>query len=124
MWICTLALLAGSCDERGPAAPSGSAIVTFRVVDETFRVQLTEPAQVAAAYAAQSGGAERIPNGRLVAGTQVNRGYSWHVEDVQFAFATIEVCDGLPSHVEREGVRFGAGRYCPWSAQVIAIEEF
>ena len=52
----------------------------------------------------------------------MNTGYAWHVEDVEFAFATIEVCDGLPSHVQREGVRFGGGRYCPWAAQIVSID--
>jgi hypothetical protein len=101
--------------------PSGSAIVTFRVVDETFRVRLTTAAQVEAARAAMSGGRARIPNGRIVAGTDVNTGWSWHLEDVEFAEFTIELCDGRPSDVEREGVRFGGGRYCPWSAVVVEI---
>ncbi|MGH9385914.1 MAG: hypothetical protein ACRD2N_16675 [Vicinamibacterales bacterium] len=105
-----------------PTAPSSAAIVTFRVVDETFRVLLTTPAQVEAARAAQAGGRATIPVGRVVARTQINLGWSWHLEDVTFAEATIEVCDGLPSHVEREGTRFGAGRYCPWSAVVIRID--
>jgi hypothetical protein len=101
--------------------PSGSAIVTFRVVDETFRVRLTTAAQVEAARAAMSGGRAKIPNGRIVAGTDVNTGWSWHLEDVEFAEFTIELCDGRPSDVEREGVRFGGGRYCPWSAVVVEI---
>jgi hypothetical protein len=101
--------------------PSGPAIVTFRVVDETFRVRLTTAAQVEAARAAMSGGRARIPNGRIVAGTDVNTGWSWHLEDVEFAEFTIELCDGRPSDVEREGVRFGGGRYCPWSAVVVEI---
>ena len=106
-----------------PTAPSGTATVTFRVVNETFRVQLTTAAQIAAARAAQAGGRAYIPNGRIVAGMQANLGWSWHLEDVEFAEAAIEVCDGLPSHVEREGTRFGGGRYCPWSASVITISE-
>ena len=101
--------------------PSDSAIVTFRVVDETFRVRLTTAAQIEAARAAMSGGRAKIPNGRIVAGTDVNTGWSWHLEDVEFAEFTIELCDGRPSDVEREGVRFGGGRYCPWSAVVVEI---
>jgi len=112
----------GCSSSSNPAAPRGSAVVTIRVVGEQYRVLLTTQAQIDAARAAQAGGANRIPNGRLVAGPQVNTGYSWHVEDVEFAFATIEVCDGLPSHVEREGVAFGAGRYCPWAAEVVRID--
>ena len=119
-----LLVLAGSLVACGsPTSPSSQAVVTFRVVDESFKVLLTTPAQVVAAHMAQAGGRATIPNGRIVAGTQVNTGWSWHLEDVEFAEFTIEVCDGLPSHVEREGVRFAGGRYCPWSARVTAIEE-
>jgi hypothetical protein len=42
--------------------------------------------------------------------------------DITFAEAAIEVCDGLPSHVEREGPSFANGQYCPWSARVIDIK--
>ena len=116
----TLFLLA--CDET-PTSPTSEAIVTFRVVSETFRVLLTSADQLAAARTAQAGGRASIPVGRIVSGTQVNAGWSWHLEDVTFAEVAIEVCDGLPSHVEREGTQFGAGSYCPWSAVVTQIEE-
>jgi len=106
-----------------PSVPSSDAVVTFRVVNETFRVLLTSPEQLAAARAAQAGSRARIPLGRIVSGTQVNTGWSWHLEDVMFAEATIEVCDGLPSHVEREGTQFAGGSYCPWSAVIIRVEE-
>lgn len=116
-----IALLAtGACDDS-PTSPTDGVIVTFRVVNETFRVRLETPAQVRAAEAALAGGAAKIPNGRIVTGSDVNEGWNWHLEDVTFAEATIEVCDGLPSHVQREGVSFGGGRYCPWSAQITAI---
>jgi hypothetical protein len=117
-----LTLMLVACDDA-PTAPSSEAVVTFRVASETFRVLLTSAAQLAAARAAQAGGPARIPVGRIVAGTQVNTGWSWHLENVTFAELAIEVCDGLPSHVEREGTRFGAGSYCPWSAVVVQIEE-
>jgi hypothetical protein len=119
--VLVIAPLLSACG-RGPSAPSDSAVATFRVADETFRVRLTGAAQVAAARAAMSGGPLRIPNGRIAAGTDVNVGWSWHVEDVTFAEATIELCDGRPSDVERAGVGFGGGRYCPWSAVVVEIK--
>jgi len=31
-------------------------------------------------------------------------GWGWHVEDVEFVEAAIELCDGRPSDVEREGL--------------------
>jgi hypothetical protein len=116
-------LLASACGSRTPSAPASGAIVTFSVANETFRVSLTRAEQVAAARAAQNGSGARIPNGRIVPGTQVNTGWSWHLEDVEFADATIELCDGRPSDVERDGSAYGGGRYCPWGASVVRIEE-
>ena len=104
-----------------PTSPSDTAVVTFTVASETFRVQLVGDKQVEAARAAQAGGPARIPNGRIVAGTGVNTGWSWHLEDVELVEITIELCDGRPSDVEREGSRFGGGRYCPWNARVLEI---
>ena len=97
--------------------------MTIGVADEVFRVQLLDEAQIAAARRAQAGGPARIPNGRIVPGTSVNTGWSWHLEDVQFAEFTIELCDGRPSDVERQGVAFGGGRFCPWSARVLSVDE-
>jgi hypothetical protein len=116
------ALFLSACDES-PTDPSSVVVVTFRVVDETFRVGLTTKEQVDAARAAQSGGRATIPNGRIVLGTHVNAGWNWHLEDVAFAESTIELCDGRPSDVERQGTGFGGGRFCPWSATIVRIDE-
>jgi hypothetical protein len=118
-----IVLLSSACGSDAPSAPASGAIVTFSVANETFRVSLTRAEQVAAARAAQNGTGARIPNGRIVPGTQVNIGWSWHLEDVEFADATIELCDGRPSEVERQGSTYGGGRYCPWGASVVRIEE-
>lgn len=111
-----------ACTEN-PTAPSGRALVTFRVVSETFRVRLSEDEHIEAARRAQQGAPARIPVGRIMSGMNVNAGWSWHLVDVQFVEATIELCDGLPSHVEEAGVAFANGYYCPWSAEIIAIDE-
>lgn len=125
-WIAAVAVAAAcasACDET-PTTPSSSAVVTFRVANsEQFQVQLTSREQIAAARAAQSGGPARIPNGRIVPGRQVNDPWTWHLEDVEFAEVTVEVCDGRPSDVERLGTGFGGGRFCPWSATVVRIDE-
>ena len=115
-----LSILAAGCGNGG-TSPSDTAVATLSVVGETFRVQLVGRRQVDAARAAQSGGAARIPNGRIVDGTGINQGWSWHLEDVEFVEVAIELCDGRPSDVERQGSQFGGGRFCPWSAQVVAI---
>jgi hypothetical protein len=116
-----LACALAACDESSPTSPGSSAVVTFRVVRETFRVRLTTAEQIAAAEAARAGGPARIPVGRIRAGADVNVGWSWHLEDVGFAEATIEVCDGLPSHVEAAGVGYANGQYCPWAAEITDI---
>lgn len=112
-----------ACFWDGPTAPSWGAVVTFSVVDETFRVQLLDKGQIEAAHQAANGGRALIPNGRVVTGAGVNVGWSWHLEDVEFVELTTEVCDGRPSDVEREGVSFGGGRFCPWTARVVSIEK-
>lgn len=115
-----LSFLAAACGTN-PAAPTDTAIVTFAVANEVFRVQIAGERQLQAARAAQAGGSANIPNGRIVAGAGVNTGWSWHLEDVEFVEVAIELCDGRPSDVEREGPGYAGGRYCPWGARVIAI---
>ena len=117
-----LSIVASGCAD-GPSSPSHTAVVTFGLAGETFRVQLVGELQIEAARAAQSGGSARIPNGRIVAGASVNSGWSWHLEDVEFVQVAIELCDGRPSDVERQGTQFGGGRFCPWSARVLAIDD-
>jgi hypothetical protein len=106
--------------------PAAGVVVTFRVGDEEYRILLTDPADIEIAHQLLAGEeAPRIPNGRIVRGDDggVNTGYSWHIdpESVEFADFTIEVCDGVPSFVE-DGTLTG-DQFCPWSAEVIAIEE-
>jgi hypothetical protein len=115
-----LTFAAAGCDES-PTSPSGAAIARISVNGEAFRVQLVDDRQIAAARAAQSGATARIPSGRIVAGSSVNTGWGWHLEDVEFVEAAIELCDGRPSDVERQGVQFGGGRFCPWSSRVESV---
>jgi len=105
--VLCLPLFGPGCAD-GPTSPSHGALVTFSVASETFRVQLTNEKQIDAARAAQAGGSARIPNGRIVIRTGVNVGWSWHVEDVEFVEVAIELCDGRPSDVQREGAHFSA----------------
>jgi len=119
--ILATTVAAASCGGNSNA-PSPTRTATIQVSGETYRIALNTPDLVAAARAAKAGNGPRIPNGRIVIGTGINAGWSWHVEDVQFADATIELCDGRPSDVERLGTAFGGGRFCPWGASVTAIE--
>lgn len=126
-WAMAIGVLASivvgtsSCNDS-PTAPSAPAIATFQVGSETFSVLLTTDAQVEAAEAAQEGGPASIPVGRIVPGADVNAGWTWHLEEVKFAETTVEVCDGLPSHVEKMGPKFGGGQDRPWTAKVTAIK--
>jgi hypothetical protein len=119
------ALAVVACGSGGQ--PSGSQsdpiVVTFEVVDERYKVLLTDPADIDSARRLLAGeDVASIPNGRVVRETGVNEGYSWSIDptDIEFAEVTIEVCDGLPSDVEM-GVVSG-DRYCPWSAVVVGVE--
>jgi hypothetical protein len=121
-----LVLLASCAGPAGSPAPSETAdvIVTFEVGDdERFKVQLVEPADIDIARRLLANqDAPGIPNGRVIRETGVNTGYSWSLDpnDIEFGDVTVEVCDGLPSDVEAGTI--SGGRYCPWSAEIVAID--
>jgi hypothetical protein len=119
--LLALISLAGGCTSN-PTTPSSDPVAVIRVSDEVFRIRLDTPDLQRAARAAMHGGSATIPNGVIAPGTDVNAGWSWHLRNVEFAEATIELCDGRPSMVEREGPAFGGGRFCPWGARVVGIE--
>jgi hypothetical protein len=103
-----------------------AVIVTFRVADsEQYKIRLTDSTDIEVARKLLDGNeAPRIPNGVVIReSSDVNVGYSWHIDPdtVEFADVTPEVCDGLPSDVEKGLIT--SDRYCPWSAEVIAIDE-
>ena len=123
IWI--IALLSACAVPPDDGVDDG-IVVTFLVAGvEEYRIQLTDPADIEIARKLLAGEeAPNIPNGVIIYGDpSVNIGYSWHIDpdSVEFAEITTEVCDGLPSHVEEGTVT--SDRYCPWSAEVIAIEE-
>ena len=108
----------------GVPSPAGAVIVTFRVADrEEFKALVTDPANIGIVRELLAGKeVPGIPNGRIVYQTGVNTGYHWSMDptDIEFADMTTEVCDGLPSDVEKRAIT--SDRYCPWAAKVIAIE--
>jgi hypothetical protein len=108
------------------ASEEKGVIVTFRVADaEQYKIRLTDPTDIEIARKLLDGNkGPRIPNGVVIRGnSDVNVGYSWHIDPdtVEFADVTTEVCDGLPSDVEKGLIT--SDHYCPWSAKVIAIGE-
>jgi hypothetical protein len=94
---------------------------------EAYQVRLTDPADIEAARLALSewqlhGTPGPTPNGRVVRGSSdVNTGYSWHIDPDDFAFADVapEACDGWPSDVENGPIP--GDRFCPRSARVVAL---
>jgi hypothetical protein len=57
-----------------------------------------------------------------------NQPWSWHIdsEDIHMAEMTIELCDGLPSHVENDLDYWvdTVGRFCPWQATLVNITDY
>ena len=116
-------------------APSGSgpdddieapAVVTFEVADtQSYKIRLDTQEQVDHVVDLMNGGEDgRIPNGKIVRDGDggVNAPWTWHIDPatLEFADATIEVCDGLPEYVE-DGT-LTSDWYCPWQAVPTALE--
>jgi hypothetical protein len=104
--------------------PSGPTVATFEVAGEqTFKIELATPELIQHAKDLMAGSEEgRIPLGTIVRDDPgVNAPWSWHIDPatLEFADATIEVCDGLPEYVEDGSLTSDV--YCPWSADVIEI---
>jgi len=120
-------MILSSCAGAATSTPDDreGIIVTFRVENEEYKIRLTDPVDIKNARKLLAGEeAPTIPNGIVVRGDpDVNLGYSWHIDpdSMEFADVTVEVCDGRPSDVEKGVIT--SERYCPWSAEVIAIDE-
>lgn len=111
----------------GVAAP---AVVTFEVADQqSYSIRLDTQEQVDHVVDLMNGGEDgRIPNGKIVRDGDggVNAPWSWHIDPatLEFADATIEVCDGLPEYVE-DGT-LTSDWYCPWMAvptELVPLED-
>ena len=107
-----------------PAAVAGGtpkkrALVTWDVGGERFRTYLNAPADIRAVRVAiRAGESAGIPVGRIYRGERENAGHRWHLRNVHLAEATIELCDGRPSDLDRQ-LRYWretVKSYCPWSA--------
>lgn len=107
-------------------AAQGPTVATFEVAGQgTYKIELATPELIQHAKDLMNGTTEegRIPVGLIVRDDPgVNAPWSWHIDPatLEFADQTIEVCDGLPEFVE-DGT-LTSDTYCPWLAEVIAIE--
>lgn len=121
------ALVLTACgDDDGGGSNADTAIVTIRVIDEEYRIELVTPESIENARMLLAGEeAPSIPNGVVLRDGDggVNEPWSWHIdpESLEWADFTIEVCDGLPSDVEEDIIT--SENYCPWSAEVIALDD-
>lgn len=121
---------------KTPTSPSsdfnGGIIVIFAVGTEQFKVFVTNPKAIDQVFALRNGtGVATIPNARILRGAGAgnhNAPFSWHLDpsDIQFAFATIELCDGRPSYVEKNVGEYvdTVKRYCPWGATLVKIDDY
>lgn len=110
------------CSDR-----TGGACITFQVVDDQITLWITNEAFIAQAETLLETGGSMVPNfGQVIAGSDVDAAWSWHVDPVQMEWAdvTIEVCDATPSYIEANLDAWinEVGNWCPWSAQVLAVE--
>lgn len=126
IFLCILAALVACTSATTPPPEQGGVIIAFYVAGvEEHKIRLTDTADIEIANRLLAGQeAPHIPNGVVVRrSSDVNTGYSWHIDPelVEFADVTTEVCDGLPSDVEKGLIT--SDRHCPWSAEVIAIGE-
>jgi hypothetical protein len=115
-----------------PLAPlTGGVLARFVVVDEEFSVWVRNPDTIQQLFDLK---AEKslasIPAGPLVEGPgrgAHNAPWSWHIDpdEITMAEVTIELCDGVPSHVEGD-LKYWidtVGQYCPWSAELIELTD-
>ena len=111
---------------------AGGILATFDVDGEQFRVWVTNPTTIQQIFDLQAGTSmANIPNGIIHYGSgqgNHNAPWSWYLdpEQIEMADMTIEVCDARPSYVEEEVKYFVdvVGRYCPWGATLVSIEDY
>jgi hypothetical protein len=125
-----------SCDYRlmltvdRAAELSGGILATFDVQGEQYSIFVTNQDTIEDILALQRGDSQAsILSGKIIAQPAAyNAPWSWHIdpEDIHMAEFTIELCDGLPSHVENDLDYWAntVGRFCPWSAQLVSVQDY
>ena len=128
--IAVFTLLLAGC--TSPASPDleGGILATFDVQGEEYSIFITNEDTIDDVFALEAGTSNAaIPSGKLLRGqVSYNKPWSWHIdsEDIVMAEITIELCSGLPSHVE-ENLDYWVdtvGRFCPWSAELVEIVDY
>lgn len=130
--LALVAACSGAPSDLDPDELAGGVLATFEVVDERFRIWMTNPETIQQVFDLRDGRSQAsIPIGPVRLGpgrADHNLPWSWHIdpEQVAMAEATIELCDGRPSFVEEdvEGWIASVGSYCPWSARLSSVQDF
>ncbi|MBI2435187.1 MAG: hypothetical protein HYV26_20200 [Candidatus Hydrogenedentes bacterium] len=129
------ALGLGACLEGCPWPPlapcperTGGALISFEVAGDEIDLWITNDAFIDTAIGLLGEGPSRVPNFlEIVAGTDCDERWSWHVDpqQVEWADFTIELCDGTPSYIEahRDAWIQDVGQWCPWSAAVMSVDD-
>lgn len=123
-----------ACGESLPTPPEeldGGVLATFEVQSERFHVWTRDPGTIQRLEALEEGESRAsIPNGALRRGPgpgELNAPWAWHMapDSVEMTEVAAEVCDGKPSFVESEVDYFvdEVGRYCPWSAELVGLQD-
>lgn len=111
---------------NSPTSPRGDALFLVRQCDQTFHLLIRDPRTIAEAESQLERPTKHV-TGRLLAGDGgFNQPWSWHLDPdrVGFADASIELCDGCPSHIE-ENLNYWVnvvGQFCPWASKVVRRE--
>ena len=124
------ALLLTACSSPESPDLEGGILVTFDVQGERYKIFITNEDTIDQVFALSAGESNAgIPSGKLLRGqVDYNEPWSWHIdsEDIVMAEMTIELCSGLPSHVE-ENLDYWVdtvGRFCPWTAKLVRIKDY
>jgi hypothetical protein len=118
--------LAG-CADRSLTGNDDLPRFVIEVSGEEFRVEVTDPEEVARFKARLVSGLRGPISGELLPGDGgFNHPWAWHLDPttVHVADLSIELCDGRPSFIEDDIAYWfdSVGRFCPWGAKVVRQE--
>ena len=123
--LATIFVLPSGCGESPlEPGPIEGALFLIGACEEEFRALIQDPDVIDQAEALIGANKQMVILGSLRRGTGgFNSPWSWHLapDTVEFADATIELCDGCPSFVEDDLDDWvdTVGTYCPWSTRVL-----
>ena len=115
---------------RKPSELKGGVLVTFDVIGESYSLLFKNPQAIEQVLAVSRGESQaRIPNGRLIKGqVSYNLPWNWHIDpqDVEMVEFTVELYDGIPSHVENDLDYWlnTVKRFAPWQADIIKVRDY